>query len=45
VPIQQSLSTNDAMNEYVRHVGSAIFAVPPGVRADGDAFGADLFGN
>jgi deferrochelatase/peroxidase EfeB len=45
VPIQQSLSTNDAMNEYVRHVGSAIFAVPPGVRADGDAFGADLFSN
>jgi deferrochelatase/peroxidase EfeB len=43
VPIQQALSTNDAMNEYVRHVGSAIFAVPPGVRAEGDAFGADLF--
>jgi deferrochelatase/peroxidase EfeB len=43
VPIQRSLSMNDAMNEYTRHVGSAIFAVPPGVREEGDAFGAALF--
>jgi deferrochelatase/peroxidase EfeB len=43
VPIQRSLSMNDAMNEYTRHVGSAIFAVPPGVRKEGDAFGAALF--
>jgi deferrochelatase/peroxidase EfeB len=34
VPIQQNLARNDAMNEYVRHVGSGIFAVPPGARAD-----------
>jgi deferrochelatase/peroxidase EfeB len=43
VPIQRSLSSNDAMNEYTRHVGSAIFAVPPGVQKEGDAFGAALF--
>jgi deferrochelatase/peroxidase EfeB len=43
VPIQQRLAQNDAMNEYLRHVGSAIFAVPPGARRDGDVVGADLF--
>lgn len=31
------------MNEYIKHVGSAIFAVPPGVRA-GQSIGASLFG-
>jgi deferrochelatase/peroxidase EfeB len=35
VPIQQALSRDDRMNEYVRHVGSAIFAVPPGASPDG----------
>jgi hypothetical protein len=33
VPIQGTLSANDAMNEYVQHVGSGIFAVPPGPSA------------
>ena len=32
VPLQTSLAASDALNEYIRHVGSAIFAVPPGVR-------------
>jgi len=35
VPVQSSLAANDAMNEYIRHVGSAIFAVPPGATAGG----------
>jgi deferrochelatase/peroxidase EfeB len=35
VPIQLSLSRNDAMMEYLRHTGSAIWACPPGVRTDG----------
>ncbi|MET4051469.1 deferrochelatase/peroxidase EfeB [Frigoribacterium sp. PvP054] len=35
VPIQQALSRNDRMNEYVTHVGSAIFAVPPGASQGG----------
>ncbi|MFB9239753.1 iron uptake transporter deferrochelatase/peroxidase subunit [Plantactinospora siamensis] len=43
VPIQTRLSRNDAMNEYLRHVSSAIFACPPGVRDAADFFGAALF--
>ena len=42
VPIQLRLAKNDAMNEYVRHVGSGIFAVPPGARKGG-SIGAGLF--
>lgn len=33
--IQLNLARNDAMNEYIRHVGSALFAVPQGVRRGG----------
>src|SRR5690242_1844108 len=29
---QQRLSMRDALNEYIVHTGSAVFAVPPGVR-------------
>lgn len=32
VPIQRRLGSNDALNEYIKHVGSAVFAVPPGAR-------------
>ena len=42
VPIQLNLAKNDAMNEYIRHVGSGIFAVPPGATA-GNPIGAGLF--
>jgi deferrochelatase/peroxidase EfeB len=31
------------MNEYLRHVGSGIFAVPPGAKKGG-SIGAGLFG-
>ncbi|MCU1391587.1 MAG: Tat-translocated enzyme [Ilumatobacteraceae bacterium] len=41
VPLQTSLA-KDALNEYIRHVGSAIFAIPPGVR-EGDWIGQTLF--
>ena len=34
VTVQRSLR-EDALNEYVRHVGSALFAVPPGARPGG----------
>jgi deferrochelatase/peroxidase EfeB len=34
IPVQESLRT-DALNEYIRHNGSAMFACPPGVRAGG----------
>lgn len=42
VPIQQNLARSDAMNEYITHVGSAVFAVPPGVRG-GQYWGSTLF--
>jgi deferrochelatase/peroxidase EfeB len=42
IPIQTRLAKNDLMNEYLKHVGSAIFAVPPGAR-DGSYVGAGLF--
>jgi deferrochelatase/peroxidase EfeB len=31
VPLQRRLGTNDALNEYIQHVGSGLFACPPGV--------------
>lgn len=43
VPLQQRLGQNDLLNEYIKHVGSALFAVPPGVSAPGDWFGKALF--
>jgi deferrochelatase/peroxidase EfeB len=43
VPIQLALSKHDGMNEYIRHVGSAIFAIPPGAK-EGRPIGATLFG-
>jgi deferrochelatase/peroxidase EfeB len=33
--IQRRLGSNDALNEYIEHTGSAVFAVPPGVRPGG----------
>ncbi|MGW2812154.1 iron uptake transporter deferrochelatase/peroxidase subunit [Streptomyces sp. NPDC001415] len=44
LPIQRSLARHDALNEYIQHVGSAIFAIPPGVRDKGDWWGRGLFG-
>jgi deferrochelatase/peroxidase EfeB len=41
IAIQRRLA-QDAMNEYIKNVGSAIFAVPPGARA-GRSIGAPLF--
>ncbi len=35
VAIQRRLGSADALNEYVKHVGSALFAVPPGARPGG----------
>jgi deferrochelatase/peroxidase EfeB len=42
VQIQRNLAT-DALNEYIQHVGSAVFAVPPGVRDKDDWWGSTLF--
>ena len=42
VPIQQRLSKNDALNEYIKHVASVLYAVPPGTQ-EGSFIGAGLF--
>ncbi|MFG2209019.1 iron uptake transporter deferrochelatase/peroxidase subunit [Streptomyces sp. NPDC048638] len=43
VPLQKRLASSDALNEYIQHVGSALFAVPPGVRDADDWWGRGLF--
>ncbi|MCW2705984.1 MAG: peroxidase [Blastococcus sp.] len=43
VPLQRNLR-RDAMNEYIRHTSSAVFACPPGLRGDDDWWGRTLFG-
>ncbi|WP_327119171.1 iron uptake transporter deferrochelatase/peroxidase subunit [Streptomyces sp. NBC_01341] len=43
IPVQRSLAGADALNEYIQHVGSAVFAVPPGVRDGDDWWGRALF--
>jgi len=35
VAIQRRLGSMDALNEYIKHVGSALFAVPPGADPGG----------
>jgi deferrochelatase/peroxidase EfeB len=44
IPIQSRLGAMDGLNEYIKHTGGGIFAVPPGVSAVGDWFGKSLFG-
>ncbi|MEW2005154.1 iron uptake transporter deferrochelatase/peroxidase subunit [Microbacterium sp. NPDC079208] len=41
ISLQRRLST-DRLNEYIRHVGSGIWAIPPGARP-GSYVGAELF--
>ena len=43
IPMQTELARHDALNEYITHTGSAIFAVPPGLH-DGDYWGSTLLG-
>ncbi|MEU6543767.1 iron uptake transporter deferrochelatase/peroxidase subunit [Streptomyces sp. NPDC046859] len=43
IRIQRNLA-KDALNEYIQHVGSALFAIPPGVRDKDDWWGSTLFG-
>jgi deferrochelatase/peroxidase EfeB len=42
VQVQRNLRL-DAMNEYIRHTSSALFACPPGLRDDDDWWGRTLF--
>jgi deferrochelatase/peroxidase EfeB len=43
IPVQRRLATKDALNEYIEHTSSAVFAVPPGVSGAGDFWGRTLF--
>ena len=44
VPMQMELSRHDALNEYITHTGTALFACPPGLgEGDGDYWGSTLF--
>jgi deferrochelatase/peroxidase EfeB len=44
VRIQGTLAGSDALNEYISHTGSAIFACPRGM-AEGEWIGQELFGS
>jgi deferrochelatase/peroxidase EfeB len=35
VAVQRRLGASDALNEYIQHTGSAVFAIPPGARPGG----------
>ncbi|MDO5753246.1 iron uptake transporter deferrochelatase/peroxidase subunit [Arthrobacter sp.] len=43
VALQRKLGTSDRLNEYIRHVGSAVFAVPGGLPAAGSYYGKEFF--
>ncbi|MFI7588301.1 iron uptake transporter deferrochelatase/peroxidase subunit [Spongisporangium articulatum] len=43
VPVQRRLGQSDALNEYIKHVGSGLFAIPPGLSGPGDWYGKALF--
>ncbi|MGL6236747.1 MAG: iron uptake transporter deferrochelatase/peroxidase subunit [Segniliparus sp.] len=42
VPMQTTLAKSDALNEYIKHTGSALFACPPGA-GQGEYWGQALF--
>ena len=42
VAVQRQLAQADALNEYIRHTGSGVFACPPGA-AQSDDVGSRLF--
>lgn len=42
VALQHKLSRSDALNEYIQHVGSGLYACPPGVTSDSGYWGEDL---
>lgn len=42
VVLQRKLGSSDALNEYIQHVGSGLFACPPGVPKPSDYWGSAL---
>ncbi|WP_394938974.1 iron uptake transporter deferrochelatase/peroxidase subunit [Psychromicrobium sp. YIM B11713] len=43
IALQSKLGASDRLNEYIRHVGSALFAVPRGLPEAGKYFGQEFF--
>jgi deferrochelatase/peroxidase EfeB len=41
IALQQKLGSTDALNEYISHIGSSLFATPPGLR-QGQSWGDGL---
>jgi deferrochelatase/peroxidase EfeB len=42
VVLQRKLGENDALNEYIQHVGSGLFACPPGITGPGRYWAGSL---
>lgn len=42
VPMQERLATSDVLNIWTTPIGSALFAIPPGVRSEGEFLGQSL---
>jgi len=42
VALQRRLGRDDALNEYIQHVGSGLFACPPGSAGPGHAWAEEL---
>ncbi len=43
VPMLRTMMKSDALSEYLRHTGSAVFAIPPGVKDEKDYLASGLF--
>jgi deferrochelatase/peroxidase EfeB len=43
VALQRKLGANDALNEYIEHTSSGVFACPPGVKDSSDYWASALF--
>lgn len=43
ITLQRKLGSRDALNEYIKHTGSALFACPGGLRDSSDWWGRTLF--
>ena len=42
IPMQTAMASNDLLSEYLQHIGSGLWAVPPGI-AEGEFVGQALF--
>ncbi|MHC9966654.1 Dyp-type peroxidase, partial [Corynebacterium diphtheriae] len=46
IPIQQRLDASDRLNEWIKHIGSAVYAIFPGTdqkKTEASIWGAALF--